>query len=80
MNIRFSKQMADSWVNDVTASYRLDTCPGSSGSNVISLIVQNTGQPVKHEVPHSKGKPQGRGLSGGGTTVSVLIKHPNHTI
>ena len=66
MEVRHGKAAADRSVDEVTVSYLLDTCPGSSGSGVVSYVVENRKNILKHQVPHSKSGPQGGGFSGAG--------------
>ena len=59
------KDMTNRRFASVTTKYLLDTCPGSSGCIVVSLIVENIDAHMQYiMVPHSKGN----GLSGKGVT------------
>lgn len=69
----YGKADADRYVGEVTMSYLLDTCPGSSGCNVVSIITEGNGKRVIHYVPHSQGRRQGGGLSGGGVTYALSL-------
>lgn len=57
---------ADTYAGDIRVNYNLDLCPGSSGCQVMSFIVEEGQRYMVHYTPHSRAQSEGVGASGVG--------------
>ena len=63
----YGRHQADTYVDNITTTYKLSTCPGSSGCTVYSVIAEEGERRLAHYVPHSRGS----GKSGAGNTFVI---------